>query len=77
MKLRLSVAFLLVLLCVLAGKLLGNEKQAFAVWKGKNCIQLTEDVRAIAPLKDGQPDYKNVRVIGVVLDNKCYSYEMK
>lgn len=78
MKLRLLLAFLIVLVFILAGKLYSVERQAYAVWDNHTCpIQLLKDAKAVAPLVDGHPDYKNVRVTGVVLDNKCYSYELK
>jgi hypothetical protein len=60
--------------CTAAG---AREKEAFAVWSGKNCVILSENVKAVAPLKDGEPDYKNVHLTGVQLDNKCMSYEIK
>ena len=52
-------------------------QSAVAVWTGKNCVVLLENVRATAPLIDGQPDYKNVHITGVALDNKCMSYEIR
>jgi hypothetical protein len=71
MKLRLLLLFVF---CTAA---VAREKQAFAVWSGKNCVIVTENVKAYAPLKDGLPDYKNVRLTGVQLDIKCMSYEVK
>lgn len=77
MKLRLLLLFVFCTADVTRNQAVAREKEAYAVWKGKNCIQLTENVTAVAPLVDGQPDYKNVRVTGVVLDNKCFSYEVR
>jgi hypothetical protein len=65
---------LLFVFCTAAG---AREKEAFAVWSGKNCVILSENVKAFAPMKDGLPDYKNVHLTGVQLDSKCMSYEIK
>lgn len=67
----------LLILVVLVGTLPAKEQTAYAVWSGKNCVVLSENVRAFAPLKDGLPDYQHVRVTGVQLDPKCMVYEVR
>jgi hypothetical protein len=56
---------LLVLLCV-------PEQHGSARFPA-NCMHLTEASYAETPLKNGEPDWSNVKVYGLVLDKKCWT----
>lgn len=49
---------------------------AVGVWD-RACLGLAEGARAVAPLKDGEPDLKQVRLEGLVLDKKCMRFEIR
>lgn len=71
---RLALAFLAVLIGTVAFS--SNMGTAVAAWPA-TCIHITPATRATAPMVDGQPDWKHVVVTGLVLDRKCFSYQVK
>ena len=71
MKLRFLMIFVF---CTAA---VAREQTAVAVWDA-NCIRIGQATTATAPLKDdGTPDLSRVTVHKVVLDMKCWNYEVR
>ena len=61
---------LLTLAVLLCASVHASEQRALAKF-GRTCITLNEVAYAEAPMKDGEPDWSNVRVHGLVVDKKC------
>lgn len=51
-------------------------KTAYAVWD-KTCYKLANESEAIAPLVNGMPDYKGVKLTGLLLPSGCMHYELR
>lgn len=49
---------------------------AYAVWD-RGCFELEKDARAEAPMVDGGPDYKRVKLTGLILHQRCIHFEIK
>lgn len=66
---------LLTLVTVWIAVAVGGDQRAVAEWPA-SCIHVTPETRAEAPMSDGQPDWKHVKVTGLVLDKNCYQYKV-
>jgi len=53
-----------------------SEQKAFMRWDS-SCVHLTEQSYADAPMKDGQPDYSQVKLHGLKLDKACATIQVR